>query len=149
MDLEAMGKKIALYRKAREEAGHDPATGIVSLMLHTMIHKDVETVEQMVWEPFKKYVKSSLDVHVRAMQDGKASSAPIEEAEKEQILEYACYRYFRTGALFGTVAEGRRVVDQAIEVGVNDIACLVDFGVDYDQVRASMPYLKELVSHYL
>lgn len=149
MDLEAMGKKITLYRNARAAAGFDPNTGIVSLMLHTMIHKDGQTVERAVEVPFKKYIKSSLDVHVKALQDGKKVKDEIGEDEKAKMLDYAYHRYFKTGAIFGSVEDGKQVVDKAIEVGVNDIACLVDFGVDYDVVRGSLPHLKNLVSHYL
>lgn len=149
MDLDAMGKKIALYRKAREEAGYDPKTGIVSLMLHTMIHKDAKTVEEAVEAPFKKYIRSSMDAHVKAIQDGKPGNDAIGDEEKNKMLEYAYYRYFKTGAVFGSVEDGKQVVDHAIQVGVNDIACLVDFGVDYDLVRNSLPYLKALVTNYL
>jgi natural product biosynthesis luciferase-like monooxygenase protein len=149
MDLEAMGKKIELYRKAREEAGYDPATGIVSLMLHTMIHKEAHLVEKAVERPFREYIRSSMDVHIKAMAAERENGEEMGEGEKEKILEYAYYRYFRTGAIFGTVEDGREVVDRAIRAGVNDIACLVDFGVDYDLVKSSMPYLKQLVSHYL
>lgn len=149
MDLEAMRKKISLYRKARAEAGHDPESGVVSLMLHTMIYKNAETVEKAVESPFKKYIKSSMEVHVQAMTAGKEGSNEVSEIEKQKILEYAFHRYFKNCALFGTVDDGKRIVDHAIEIGVNDIACLVDFGVDYDLVRSSMPYLKALVSNYL
>lgn len=146
MDLDTMGKKIALYRNARKEAGFNPATGIVSLMLHTMLHKDVHTVERAVEGPFRKYIKSSMDAHVKAIEGDKAGE--IGDAEKEKILDYAYHRYFKTGAIFGSVDEGKEIVDHAIAVGVNDIACLVDFGVDYDTVRASLPYLKNLVANY-
>ncbi|MEL7147528.1 MAG: MupA/Atu3671 family FMN-dependent luciferase-like monooxygenase [Bacteroidota bacterium] len=146
IDLKAMGKKIDLYRKAREEAGYDPKTGIVSLMMHTMVHEDVATVEKAVEVPFKEYIKSSLNAHMTAKGGGQNT---LDEAEKEKMLSYAYHRYFKTGAVFGSVEDARQVVDEAIEVGVNDIACLVDFGVDYDMVRDSLPYLKELVSHYL
>lgn len=149
MDLEAMGRKITLYRQARKEAGYDPDTGIVSLMLHTMVHKDTRTVSEAVEKPFKQYIRSSLEAHVKAMQEGNKGGGQINEAEKEQMLDYAYHRYFSTGAIFGTVEEGRQTVDKAIAAGVNDIACLVDFGVDYDLVRDSLPYLKTLVSHYL
>jgi len=149
MDLEAMGKKITLYRQARAAAGYDPNTGIVSLMLHTMVHRDERTVAQAVEKPFKKYIRSSMDAHVKAMQDGKKETGEIGEAEKEQMLDDAYHRYFTTGAIFGSVEDGRRIVDQAIAAGVNDIACLLDFGVDYDLVKSSLPYLKTLVGHYL
>ena len=149
MDLEAMRGKIAIYRKAREEAGYDAATGKVSLMLHTMLLQDAAIVKSAVEEPFKKYIRSSLETHVRALQEGKPDAADMSDGEKEKILDYAYHRYFKTGAVFGTVEDGRRVVDHAIDIGVNDIACLVDFGVDYDLVRSSMPFLKELVAGYL
>jgi hypothetical protein len=41
------------------------------------------------------------------------------------------------------------MVDEAVRAGVNDIACLMDFGVDYSFLKNSLPYLKELVSDYL
>lgn len=150
INLEAMGKKISLYRKGREEAGYDPETGIVSLMLHTLVHKDMKTVEDAVEKPFKKYIKSSLNAHVKATADAKAAGvAELGEDEKSKMLEYAYQRYFKTGAIFGTVEEGRQVVEEAISVGVNDIACLVDFGVDYSLVKDSFPYLKKLISPYI
>src|SRR6185437_12063897 len=139
LQLDAMAKKIALYRKAREKAGYDARTGVVSLMLHTMVNKNAATVEKAVEGPFKKYIKSSLDIHVKALQEQKGIKEEVTNEEKEKILEYAYYRYFKTCAVFGTPEDGRRVVDEAIEAGVNDIACLADFGVDYDLVRGSLP----------
>lgn len=149
MDLDAMAKKINLYRQARQQAGYDPNTGIVSLMLHTMVHRDQHTVSKAVEQPFRQYIGSSMEAHVKAMQDGNKGPGTMSAAEKQQVLDYAYHRYFTTGAIFGSVDDGRRVVDEAIAAGVNDIACLVDFGVDYDFVRSSLPYLKELVNHYL
>jgi natural product biosynthesis luciferase-like monooxygenase protein len=151
IDLDTMGKKIALYRKARAEAGYDPAAGIVSLMLHTMVNKDLKAVEQAVEAPFKEYIQSSLSAHIKATFGPASARHDVEIGADEQkkILDYAYYRYFKTGAIFGTVEDGRRVVDKAIEIGVNDIACLVDFGVDYRMVKDSLPYLKKLVEHYI
>lgn len=146
-NLDAMGKKIKLYRQAREEAGYDPKKGTVSLMLHTLVHKNLDLVQRSVEQPFKAYIKSALDAHIKA--DFVASNEDIGEEEKKKMLAYAYQRYFKTSGLFGKVDEVKKIVDKAIEVGVDDIACLVDFGVDYSVVRDSLPYLKQLVSHYL
>lgn len=146
VDLDAMQQKIQLYRNARRDAGYDPDTGIVSLMLHTLIHNDSSKVEKMVEKPFKEYIRSSMEVHLNAIQ---GANNTVDETGKEKILDYAYHRYFQTGALFGTVDDGGRVIDHAIQVGVNEIACLVDFGVDYSFVLDSMFYLKQLVSKYL
>jgi hypothetical protein len=47
------------------------------------------------------------------------------------------------------VDDGRKVIDEAMAIGVNDIACLVDFGVDYSLVKESLFYLEQLISPYL
>ncbi|KJV07773.1 MupA/Atu3671 family FMN-dependent luciferase-like monooxygenase [Methylocucumis oryzae] len=146
-NLEAMAKKITLYRQARAEAGLDPASGIVTLMLHTLLLPSLETVQQAVEQPFKHYIKSALDAHVEAAVQQSGGITPSED-EKSKMLDYAYQRYFKTGALFGTVSDGRRVVDEAIKAGVNDIACLLDFGVEQSVVYDSLRYLAELVNDY-
>ena len=152
IDLEALSKKIALYREGRKKGGHDPGSGIVSLMLHTLVHRDRSTVEQAVERPFKAYLKNALDAHVNegvVKATGADVADVIDEAARAKMLEYAYRRYCSTGAIFGSVEDGREVVDAAIRAGVNEIACLVDFGVDYATVETSLPYLKMLVSRYL
>lgn len=148
LDLEAMGKKFALYREARAEAGHDPETGIVSLMLHTFLHEDRAVLEQAVKAPFKQYIRGFLDAHVNAGLGKSKGVDQIGEAERAKMLEYAFHRYAKTAALFGGFEEARQMVDHAAAVGVDEIACLVDFGVDYDRVRDSFPLLKKLVAAY-
>jgi natural product biosynthesis luciferase-like monooxygenase protein len=150
IDLTALGRKISIYRDARKRAGHDPETGIVSLMLHTLLHRDMETVRRAVEKPFREYIQSSVDGHVAAGlgSAGKLNTDQIGDAEKKKILDYAYQRYFSTCAIFGTVDDGIKVVDQALDVGVNDIAFLVDFGVDYLLVKESLPYIERLVSRY-
>lgn len=147
-DLHALVEKIQAYRAGREEGGHDPASGIVSLMLHSLVHEDRDMVDRAVEQPFKAYLKTSMDAHVKAGLGRESGITEIGEAEKAKMLEYAYQRYCRTGALFGSVNEARSVVDEAIRAGVNDIACLLDFGVDYSMVKQSLPHLKELVTTY-
>lgn len=146
-DLEAMRNKIALYRAARRDAGFDPDSGVVSLMLHTLICESREHAQTVVERPFKEYIRSTMAPHLKASA-AQHGAEVFGTVEQEQILEYAYERYFRTAAMFGSVQDGRRVVEHAIDVGVNDIACLMDFGVDYSVVKESLPYLKTLVSNY-
>jgi natural product biosynthesis luciferase-like monooxygenase protein len=150
IDLDALGRKIKIYRAARAKAGLDPATGIVSLMLHTLVHHDLDTVRKVVEQPFREYIKSALDGHVAAGLGtaGKARLQHIGEREKAQMLDYAYERYFSTCAMFGGLDDAGRVIERAIETDVNEIACLVDFGVDYDVVMQSLPHLERLVSSY-
>lgn len=148
IDLAAMSKKIALYRRGREQAGLDPATGIISLMLHTFIHRDRGCVERSVEKPFKEYIGSTIDAHVKAGLGRDRGVERVTAEEREKILAYSYQRYYKTAALFGDVEDGRRMVDDAIAAGVNDIVCLVDFGVDYAAVMDSLPHLRQLTSCY-
>ncbi len=148
-NLEALRTKIGAYRRAREETGLRPDEGVVTLMLHTMIDTDLASVERAVEQPFKQYIKTSLKAHVKAAQDARVErAAGLGEEDEDKMLAYAYSRYFKTAALFGTVGQCVSMVDEAIAAGVNEIACLVDFGVDYQAVKRSLPHLKTLAALY-
>jgi natural product biosynthesis luciferase-like monooxygenase protein len=142
-NLEAMAKKIACYRAGRAEAGLDPAAGIVTLTLHTLLLEDPHRVAREVEAPFRAYIRSALDAHLAAAAQDRGE-APLSEPDKARILDYAYQRYYQTGALFGGIEEGSRMVEAAIEAGVDEIACLLDFGVDYAVVTESLDQLARL-----
>jgi len=148
IDMQEMAKKIALYRQGREEVGLDPATGVVSLMLHTHLGPDMATVQSRVEAPFKDYIASTIDAHVKAGLGKDKGVEEVNQDEKDKVLEYAYQRYFKTCALFGGVEDCRPLVEQAKAAGVNDLVCLMDFGVDYASVKASLPYLQQLRALY-
>lgn len=139
IDFDTLEDKIAIYRKAREEAGYDPATGVVSLLMHTFVHPDMAWVREVVSEPFKSYIRSSIVPQMKALDKH------FEEEETEKIINYSFSRYFHTSGIFGPVETCQQQVDRAVQAGVNEIAFLPDFGVDYTAVRKSLPHLKQLV----
>ncbi len=60
------------------------------------------------------------------------------------MLEYAFERYFETSGLFGTVDSCTAMVDRLAAIGVDEIACLIDFGVPTDVVLAQLEELDRL-----
>ncbi|MEM0942218.1 MAG: MupA/Atu3671 family FMN-dependent luciferase-like monooxygenase [Bacteroidota bacterium] len=139
ISIEQLKEKIDGYRQAREEANLDPATGKVTLMLHTLVHPDTEWVERMVASPFKDYIRSSL------LPQMKAAGKTLSDTEVDKMVDYSYARYFQTGGLFGSLEGCQKQLDKALEAGVNEIAFLQDFGVDYQAVRSSLASLKILV----
>ena len=137
--FDELTNKIAIYRDARKKAGLDPRKGTVTLMLHTLVLEDSALVKKAVEVPFKEYIRVSLEAHLRDK---------FTEADKKNILEYSFQRYYKTCALFGSEEECHAVINTATSAGVNEIACLVDFGVDYDTVKSSLPILKRVVAYY-
>lgn len=142
VDMDEMGRKIGLYRDARRQAGFAPEEGCVTLMLHTLVHENIQHVEQVVREPFQAYIKSALRGHMNTVDKDKRPS----EKELDKMVEYSFERYFKTGALFGSIDDCVKTVKKAVSVGVDEIACLMDFGIEYSSVMESLPYLRQLTA---
>ena len=65
--------------------------------------------------------------------------ASLTEDETDAILEFAFERYFETSGLFGTPEICLDMIDRCKAADVDEIACLIDFGVDTEQVLAALP----------
>ncbi|MFE8945341.1 amino acid adenylation domain-containing protein [Streptomyces sp. NPDC007856] len=124
--VEELAEKIAVYRAARARAGHDPAAGHVTLMLHTFVGDDLDEVRESVRGPFISYLESSVDLWRHGFQRLDEMAA----VEREQVLSYAFERYFQSAALFGTPRTCLPFVQSLRAAGVDEIASLIDFGVD-------------------
>jgi natural product biosynthesis luciferase-like monooxygenase protein len=136
--LDELGEKIALYRRAREQSGFDPESGVISLMLHTFVHPDGEFVRQQVRDPFHEYISSAISSHAQAA--GKDRRQPTRE-EMDRLAELSFERYSRTAALIGTPQEAMASVRRFVSAGVNEVACLCDFGAAPAAILQSLPHL--------
>jgi len=124
-------EKIAIYRAARHEHGFDAETGKVTIMLHTYLADDYDTALRVVEEPFKAYLRSSFNLLLPV-----AESADLDiEQDHEAVVEAGFQKYSRSdSALFGTPETCVQMMNDLAEIGVNEIACLVDFGVEQNAV---------------
>ena len=142
--VDEAAQKIALYRAARARAGHDPRTGIVTMMVHTFVGDDADTVLEKVREPFTAYLRS----HVALMKTLVESlDMPIDIRDPkwlDYLASFAFERYSRQGALLGTPATCLPLIEKLAEIDVDEVACLVDFGVDADSVIAAFAHLDQL-----
>jgi natural product biosynthesis luciferase-like monooxygenase protein/FkbM family methyltransferase len=143
--LEELAEKIALYRRAREESGHAGA-GQVTLMLHTFVGERLDEVREIVAEPFRRYLRSSVGLltsHARSLGMGERLDA-LSEEDMNALLDHAFERYFRTGALMGTPATCLEMVERLKGLDVDEVACLIDFGVPADLTLAALHGLAAL-----
>src|SRR5262249_36606044 len=71
-------------------------------------------------------------------------SQNLTEEDMGAILSHAFDRYFETSALLGTPASTLRMIEKLKGVGVDEVACLIDFGVPDDEVLSNLSYLSFL-----
>jgi natural product biosynthesis luciferase-like monooxygenase protein len=139
--LEELRQNIAGYRKARMENGHDPRTGIVSLMLHTYVGTDLEQVREIVKEPMKTYLQTYINqFRPIAGESVVDPSSP----EMQSLIDAVFDHYFEQSSLLGTPDKCAAVIEKVAAAGVNDLACLLDFGLDHETTMKGLRHLAEL-----
>jgi natural product biosynthesis luciferase-like monooxygenase protein len=139
-----LAEKIAAYREARARCGLDPAAGHVTLMLHTFVGEDLQGVRRIVRAPFIEYLESSMDLWWR----GRKRLKDLQPQEREEVLERGFERYFQTSALFGTRQTCADFAASLQEAGVDEIACLIDFGIDFETTIQGLHELDGLRKHH-
>jgi NAD(P)-dependent dehydrogenase (short-subunit alcohol dehydrogenase family) len=109
-------------------------------MLHTFVHPDQDYARRLVREPFLEYIRSSLDSHRTALPGGDL----IKGEDLNKMVEFSYERYCREASLIGDPRGCLAMVDRCREIGVDEIASLLDFGADPAAVLESLSYLEEL-----
>ncbi len=140
--LDEVGERIAAYRGARAEHGHDPETGVVTMMAHTFLGADEESARATVRGPLIGYLETFLRQQPGDSQD------TMPPADREALLGATFDRYYDSLALLGTPEKGVAFIEDLVDTGVTEVACLVDFGVPADQVLAALDHLADLRESY-
>jgi natural product biosynthesis luciferase-like monooxygenase protein len=156
--IEEVAEKIGLYHEALRGAGHDPANFTVTLMLHTYVARDREQARETARGPMKDYLRSAAGLIKQyawafpAFKKPKGISNPAEidiqslDAEElEAILDFAFLRYFEDSGLFGTVEDCLGRVEQLKRIGVDEVACLIDYGIPSEKVMEGLYPLAEVL----
>lgn len=144
--LEDVAQKVQIYREARENAGYSKEPGKVALMLHTYVGESQEEVKQAIKAPFIQYLRSNIGLikSMAASLDPNMNPEAASKKDLDDILEIAFYRYSKTAALFGTVESCLETINHLKKIGVDEVACLIDFGVPTKKVLKSLKFLSEL-----
>ena len=156
--IDEVAGKIRIYHAALREAGHDPADFTVTLMLHTYIAETREKAADVARGPMKAYLTSAAGLIKQFAWAFPAFKRPkgvnnafeldlgvLEPADVEAILDYAFDRYFDESGMFGTVEDGIARAEQLKRIGVDEIACLIDYGIAPDLVLEGLKPLAEVL----
>src|SRR5215217_1104951 len=142
--FEELADRISSYREARARYGYDPQTGNVSIMMHTFVGQNNSAVKEQVRAPFTHYLRS----YFKQYDNVRVAADDITEDDRDAIMNAAFELYYENNTLMGTPAKCARVIEQLLAVGADEVACLVDFGVEADAVLGNLQHLNELREHY-
>ncbi|MCY1033947.1 non-ribosomal peptide synthase/polyketide synthase [Corallococcus sp. BB11-1] len=129
-DFVELERKVAIYREARRKAGH-PGRGHVVLMLHTFVTASREDVKRQAREPLLRYFRSSVELvnGLVASQGPGFDVRSLTPQDLDVLLEQGVSRYLESGGLFGTPDSLTARVEQLRQADVDEVACLIDFGI--------------------
>jgi len=144
--VEDLKEKIAIYRESWCQHANGPGVGHVALMVHTFVGQNSADVRDVVYNPFTAYLASSIDLMSGAARDlGIAKTiSDFTKEDTQELLDFAFNRYFGTSALFGTPQTCLSMVHRLQSIGVDELACLIDFGVDPQTVLEHLQDLDAL-----
>jgi natural product biosynthesis luciferase-like monooxygenase protein len=130
-DLEALAPKIAEYRRSSAEASNGSHSGYVVLMIHAFLDDDRERARDVVREPLCAYLRSSFGLIAGSLLgDQQIDPATISESVVDFLVRRSFDRYFDTSGLFGDLDMAKATVARLNAIGVDELACLIDFGVE-------------------
>jgi natural product biosynthesis luciferase-like monooxygenase protein len=148
--VEELAGKIKLYREARAQNGHDPQAGKVAVTLHTFLAPTMDKVMDKAHVPYCNYLKSNLGLLEKLAKnrgfDIKLANLPAKQLDDAVNLIFA--KFLRQRSLLGTPESCADLVSQLAAAGVNEIACLLDFGPTNEDMLESLRPLCELKDRF-
>jgi hypothetical protein len=103
----------------------------------------------------REYLRSAVELELKAARAGGTVSGNLSMADEEisgdvmeDLLDLTFERYYRSGSCMGTVDAAHATLRDLQGVGVDEIACLIDFGVERGLVLESLGYLLQLKNRF-
>lgn len=146
--LDDLAPKIAAYRDALDQNGHDPESGKVTVMVHTLLDSDPATARANVVGPFTEYLRTHyhlLESLAKSMKlDVKLED--FSEEDLDSLLSFGVEGFMNGRALIGSPETCQPFIDALSAAGVDEVACLIDFVQDFDLVMSGLPRIAELAA---
>ncbi|MEM7127318.1 MAG: MupA/Atu3671 family FMN-dependent luciferase-like monooxygenase [Chloroflexota bacterium] len=144
--LEELTQNIERYRTARAAMGHDPDTGEVAVLMHTFVSDDLAHARTVARQPLCDYFRSTIGLF-KSMAENMGLQNNFDELSKEQqdeFLNLVYEHYVEERALIGTPESCAEIVEKLQKMGVTEIACFVDSGIEDATVEAHFPQMNAL-----
>jgi natural product biosynthesis luciferase-like monooxygenase protein len=146
-DLDELAVKLEIYRKAlAERPEHDGWPGRAALMVHTYLDTDDERARDLVRAPLCDFLKTSFHLVAQMAQTNIPGFdiSKLRESHVDALVRRSFDRYVDGRGLIGGAATAADFVARARAIGVDELACLIDFGLPTPTVLSGLERLDQL-----
>lgn len=129
-DAAQLAEKIALYRSERAIVGLDPGSGRVAVLMHCFVAERAADARDLAEGPLARYLESSVQLAARTRR-GRMGRAidDLSANDRAFLFGRAVERYIDRQSLIGSPEQMRERIEALAAIGVDEIACFVDFGL--------------------
>jgi natural product biosynthesis luciferase-like monooxygenase protein len=138
-------RKSQIYREAIRE--HHGRKGHITLMAHTFAGKNHEEIHAVAAPAMAKYLKVNIEMQKDHSLGAKQNTgfSTVSDKESDVLIRNQVANDLNSPLSFvGTLDECARQAERLGESGVDEIACLIDFGIGFESVMASLERLGTL-----
>ena len=157
-DLKELVRKSKIYRDAIQT--HHGRRGHITLMAHTFVGENDDEIKTIAHPAMAEYLKVNIEmqkVHSDKTRDDQGSLrrtswvkpelSSFSDQETEIMVEFQVRNNLRSPLSFiGTFDHCAQQAERLSENGVDEIACLIDFGIGFNDVMASLRRLSRLLA---
>jgi len=143
-DNAKLKNKIRVYREAISETGK---RGIVTLMVHAFVSSDRVQARDLGMKALTEYLTTNLELMAPMLSAESALSDPAPTMTKDDadyIAERTAARIIDELGLIGTPKECMEKTSAWESIGVDELACLIDFGIPVPETLEQMHNLVTL-----
>ena len=144
--IDDLAEKIKTYRAARAKHGFDPETGTVAVTLHTFIGQTLDEVRAAAGGPYCRFLKENLGLlkNLAFSRGINVDVSALPPSELEELLSVVFEKFLGGRSLLGTPETCLEMSHQLAAAGVDEVACLLDFGPAEDAIRRTLPQIAQL-----
>lgn len=151
-DLGKFVSKARIYRDAIQAHHHRP--GHITMMCHTFVTEQPDLIKNLAAPAMAEYIRVNIGMqreHSAGLGDraGVRSSGilkrDVSDKEQEILIKFQVGNNLQSPlSLIGTLEHCAQQAELLHENGVDEIACLIDFGIESDEVMRSLGLLSKL-----
>jgi natural product biosynthesis luciferase-like monooxygenase protein len=144
--IDDLAEKIALYRAARSKHGFDPQTGTVAVTLHTFIGRSLDEVRAAAGGPYCRFLRENLGLlkSLAFSRGMKVDVTTLPPADVDDLLAATFEKFLGGRSLLGTPDTCLEMSRQLAAAGVDEVACLLDFGPAEPAILQMLPQIAQL-----